>query len=251
MKGLTFIQPLFVQVINKKKDMTRRIATLPFAIDCDNHKSYEDRAFFGKPTKLIVNEDNNIACKHCNQVGLFEVKPRYKIGEIVYLKEPYMVLSCESTRFGKYVCEIAYLFIKGKRRITIDNEYKGKMNIWKSPRIMPEWASRYKVEVIDISIQNIGDISIEDCQREGVESLVPRIKAKHIKNETPRLALGYSTDTYYRDYTNMNSEAKKNMNGNYKFKSPKDSFITLWNNINGSKPFHSNPHVFTYTFRLC
>lgn len=250
MKGITFIQPLFVQVVNKKKDMTRRVALLPFALDCNNHEAYEGKKFFGKPTKLTINEDNMIACKYCNQIGMFEVKPRYRKGEVVYLKEPYMVLSC-IPKGNKFVCDVKYKFTNGKRKITIEQEYTGVVNKWKSPRFMPEWASRYKIEVTNVGIQHLDEINNEDSLREGVESIIPRLKAKSVKNNVPKLALGYSTDTFYRDYTSMNSEAKNKKYPTFRFKSPKDSFKSLWNAINGKKPYHSNPYVFVYTFKLC
>lgn len=250
MKGLSFTPILFTQVVQEKKDMTRRIANLPFAIDCGNHEAYEGKKFYGKPTKLTINSDNNVSCKHCNQIGMFEIKPRYKVGEIVYLKEPYMVLSCEP-KGDKFVCEVVYKFTKGKRKITVDKEYTDVMNKYKSPRLMPEWAARYRAQILSIGIEQVNDISEEDSMREGVESIIPRLLAKSIKNTTLKLPLGYSRETYFRDYTYMNSEAKRKKYPTYSLKTAKDSFISLWNAINGkNKPYHSNPNVFVYTFKL-
>lgn len=249
MKGLSFTPVLFIQVTEGNKDMTRRVAKLPFAIDCNDHSEYEGKKYFGLPTKLTINTDNNVACKHCNQIGMFEVKPRYKKGEIVYLKEPYMVLSCEP-KGNKFVCEVVYKYTKGKRRITVE-KYTGAMNKWVSPRFMPEWASRYKVEITYVGIEQLNDISEEDSIKEGVQSIIPRLLAKSIKNTNPKLALGYSSETHYRDYTKMNSESKKNTYPVYGLRTAKDSFITLWNAINGkTKPYHSNPYVFKYSFKL-
>lgn len=252
MKGLTFIQPLFLQVIKGNKDMTRRTAVIPFGIDCKNHEDYEGKSYFGKPTKLTINKDNIIACKYCNQIGMFESKPRYKQDEVVYLKEPYMITSCKKLDSGKYEVRIEYKYTNGSKKVKLEEKYKGVMNKWKSPRFMPEWASRYKVKIYSVSLERIQDITEDDCLREGVELIVPRLKAKSLKNTNPVMPLGYSHDAHYRDYTTMKSEAKKKEYPTFRFRTAKDSFITLWNAINGKKqPFHKNPYVFVYSFELC
>lgn len=250
MKGLSFIEVLFQQVVKGKKDMTRRIADIPFAFDCKDHLDHEGKSFYGKPTKLSVNEENVVICKHCKQIGLFEIKSRYKKGEIVYLKEPYMVTEILKHN-GKYYHTIQYKYTAGKRKVALDEKYVGKLNKWKSPRFMPEWASRYKVEILSVGIEHACDISEADCIREGVESIVPRLKAKSIKNDTPKMPLGYSNETFYRNYRGMKSIAKKQKYPQYLFNTAKESFISLWDEINGKRMmFVSNPYVFVYTFKL-
>lgn len=241
---------MFNQVVSGKKDMTRRVSYLPFFLDCENHtnEQYKKTKFFGKPTEYVVSE-TKISCKHCGQIGVFEVKPRYNVGEIIYIKEPYMVVSSERIDGGCIVC-VEYKYKYGRRIINLKDNYKGAMNRWISPRYMPEWAARYFVEIIHVGAGKIQDISEEDCIREGVEYVIPRLKAKSIKKTMPKFPLGYSTEIHYKDYTFLKSK-KRDLKPLYKFINPKDSFITLWNLINGKEnPFHNNSYVFIYEFKL-
>lgn len=38
---------------------------------------------------------------------------------------------------------------------------------WKNPRFMPKWASRLSLEILDVRLQRLGDMTTEDCYAEG------------------------------------------------------------------------------------
>jgi hypothetical protein len=66
MKGICFIEPLFHAAVNGTKTQTRRIV---------------------KPQPEFISNDNNMP-RNCH---LEFIKPKYQVGEKVYLKEPYFV----------------------------------------------------------------------------------------------------------------------------------------------------------------
>jgi hypothetical protein len=69
MKGILFTEPLFHQVVCGEKTQTRRII-----------KPQPVTVFYGTP---VVKCDN--------QTGITDIRSRYKPGETLYLKEPYLI----------------------------------------------------------------------------------------------------------------------------------------------------------------
>lgn len=76
--------------------------------------------------------------------------PRYEVGEILYLKEPYL-----DTPFG----EIYYGFDESR--------FKGKG--WKNKLFMPEKYARHFIRITKVRAERLQDISTEDCLKEGIE----------------------------------------------------------------------------------
>lgn len=82
---------------------------------------------------------------------------------------------------------------------------------WRSPRFMPRWASRITLEVTDVRVERLTDISEDDCKAEG-------IVAPPMEDEG---AFCYE-----------------------------EAYADLWDSINGKKhPWESNVWVWAYTFR--
>ena len=83
---------------------------------------------------------------------------------------------------------------------------------WRNPLFMPRYASRITLEVTDVRIQRLHDISEEDAMAEGVTPVI----SKKIHGWTPCVL----------------------------------EFYLLWNEINGKKyPWKSNPYVYALSFR--
>ena len=79
------------------------------------------------------------------------IKPRYHPGETVYIKETWLDGVCK--------CCISY---RG------DFEVKKAMK-WKSPRFMPEWASRSHTLIVSVRPERVHEITEEEAKAEGVE----------------------------------------------------------------------------------
>lgn len=92
---------------------------------------------------------------------------------------------------------------------------------WRPSIHMPRWASRILLEVTDVRVQRLQDISEDDAKAEGVEPL-------NINPEQPVIGVGYTFGQ--RPYS--------------------ASFACLWDEINEDRaPWSSNPWVWVVSFR--
>ena len=164
----------------------------------------------------------------------FYAKPRYKVGEIVYVKEVFAYWKDESQCIAYQADNNHFDFtnrIGWEDEINIEDiSKKGK---WESPYFMPEWASRIHLEITGIKAQRVQDITEEEAINEGIEKDLDGWKdhTKRFANHPEYPAFG----GMFRDIlpTAINSYKK------------------LWDSINGKKhPWESNPWVFVYTFKV-
>lgn len=88
---------------------------------------------------------------------------------------------------------------------------------------MPRWASRLTLEVTEVRVERLQDISEADAVAEGIE----------------QLASPHAGVTLYRDYAP----------GHDSTVSPVHSYETLWNSINGPGAWAANPWVWAVSFR--
>jgi len=156
------------------------------------------------------------------------IKPRYQVGEVVYVKERalYWVKPIlEGVEYDKPSdwwsdCvyqddpEIPALLADNGRfalersinQIVEGSSIIGKWE-WKSAMFMPEHYARYFRKVVAVRAERVQEITPADCQAEGIDVF-----------------------------------------GGWKLSRQK--FKELWNSINKDYPWGMNPFVFPYTFRL-
>lgn len=141
--------------------------------------------------------------------------PLYNPMEIIYIKEPYTILSSDFADMynvhqasnGDY---IGYQYFGGKDIAFNSQRFTPKM-------FMPAKYARHFIEITDVGVQRVQEIGHEDIFNEGF-----RRSDYNANNPT-----GYDLDALERDW------------------------ITLWNSIN--KPPYSwedNPWVWVYEFKL-
>ena len=92
---------------------------------------------------------------------------------------------------------------------------------------MPKWMCRLFLEVVDVRIERLQDISKYDARREG-------IKKKRVNYDKVGLLI---------NYYNYSS-------GIFGRLSAIDSFKSLWQKINGKESWKSNPCVWVYEFKV-
>lgn len=102
---------------------------------------------------------------------------------------------------------------------------------WRPSIHMPRWASRLTLEVTEVRVQRLQEISDEDAQTEGLDN-------------APSMAI--PGRLLWRDY-GMREDDTSGW-----WSSPRDSFQTLWQSINGARPgcsWSDNPFVWAITFK--
>jgi hypothetical protein len=205
MKGICFIEPLFHAVIEGIKTQTRRIINPQpnFFEECKPF-CYSD---FTIKAKRKVNED----LEHW-----FEIYPRYKVGEKIYLKEPYVAGTRGLILYKYPPCKMT-------------SEYDREMNNligkkWQNKLFMPTKYARYFIEINCVRCERLQDISYEDCFSEGMIQ-------------------------QFDDYQNALSIFGFDENP-YMGETPQQAYAALIDKINGKGTWESNPYVFVYDFKL-
>jgi len=135
-KGITFTEEMFNAVIEGRKTQTRRIMKQQ------------------PSTMKNLRTGEEWICK--SDMGNANIKPRYKVGERVYLKEPYHLYQNNGCTGVMY---------KHGTGCTDDGDY-----IWKNKLFMPEKYARHFIEITDVRAERLCDISDQDCFKEGISA---------------------------------------------------------------------------------
>ena len=85
---------------------------------------------------------------------------------------------------------------------------------------MPKAYARIFLKVTNVRVERLQDISEEDAIAEGII----------------RVGDGWKDYSYKKE------------NDAYRYRTPKQSYETLWNSINGKDAWEQNPYVFVYEF---
>ena len=200
MTGICFIEPLFNKVVTGEKIQTRRII-----------KPQPDSRGFR--TTNVMFEDWHGR----------EYKPKYKVGETVYLKEPYILYQedYQESKLSQSGIQYAYKF---GSNLSIE-EITGKSDSkWSNKLFMPESAARHFIRITAVRAERLQDISEEDCLKEGIEEVI--WKGKILKSSK-----------YY-------------FNGYESYDTPIEAYAELIDRINKEGIWERNPYVWVYDFKL-
>jgi hypothetical protein len=212
MKGKCFIEPLFHKVVSGEKTQFREIIisrTGFFRVESKNR-------YVTGVWQCDANEwvgDN-----------LIPVKPRYKIGETLYLKEPYRVASdlgdilMDIKLLGRPVPSVEYKY---------DNTHSG--NYWENKLFMPAILARYFIEITGVRCERLQDISDSDCEKEG------------IRGEERNGLTTYAPLHFY--------EQKRETGWCRCWNTPQEAYAALIDSIKKGT-WESNPFVWVYDFKL-
>lgn len=155
-----------------------------------------------------------------NKTVTRRLKDGYQVGDIVYLKEPYI-----KDHNG---------FIGFEDEVGFDLQHQQDFG-WKkiSPLFLPAAKARHFVKITEKSSEKLHDITEEDCIREGIESVICYgekrwfIYSKYFVNlPWDKIPVASTTDD------------------------PLKSFYSLWVAINGRRSWWDNPTVYRYQFEL-
>lgn len=217
-------------ILSGKKTQTRRIINPQPIYDemfIGNHKIKTRNGFEG-----ISNHNGYVSC------------PYGFVGDVLWVKETFFAYghwvkdTFNKTKTGKDSWEFVDFTLRendGKHRYFANNPDMNKSTEsnredigWhKRPSIfMPKIASRITLEITDIRVERLQDISEEDAKAEGVESPMP-------SHEWKELPCG-----------NLFSDGFGNV-----WKGYKHDFQKLWLKINGEESWNQNPWVWVIEFK--
>jgi len=172
MKKILFKPYLLQPVMDGSKTQTRRLSGLEHINADPNLEFSHDRG------------DGYFCFKHAdyskgkNVMNPIIAKPKYSVGEVVYVGEAWGVGTRPHPVHGwvdgfEYKADEAGL--DGHEDLplyTNDDinweEYESKRGDWKSPMFMPEAAARTFLKITSVRPERIKDISEEDCFAEGI-----------------------------------------------------------------------------------
>jgi len=144
MKGICFTEPLFPKVIEGTKTQTRRVIPM----QPSEGESYEN-----------IGQGEFAYLSRGGMSGSYF--PRYKLGETVYLKEPYLYADDEEEQCSRPYYKFSTADILQLKVMGADNKWENKL-------FMPESAARYFIKITGVRAERLQDITNVDCRKEGV-----------------------------------------------------------------------------------
>ena len=201
MQGIMFTEAMFHAVIEGRKKQTRR--TMKTQPVLKNGFWILGGAGWSDTIKSL----RPVPCH-----SLYN-RSRYKVGERLYLKEPYQLCGLQDLcyRYDKTECQRPYCDKKE----------------WKNKLFMPAKYARYFIEITGVRCERLQDISDEDCLKEGIDKFF-------LKDGT-----NYGASLYY----GVDKE-------NAIFDTPQEAYAALINSINRKDTWDSNPWVWVYDYKL-
>lgn len=178
----------------------------------EGRKTQTRRVIRGNIIK-VTNQNNLVKYCYIKNYARKEIKPKYKIGEIIGIKENFKIVA-----HGYYAENISGFYENGDLfTIKLTEDEVDKYACWKnqigkkSKLFMFDSMIRYKIEIKNVRVERVQDINVIDIENEGV--ILP-------------------------SFTSEDKAIKK--------------WIDLWNDINAKRGYswESNPYCFVYDFKL-
>jgi len=109
-------------------------------------------------------------CSPAGKEWLLALAPHGQPGDLLWVKEEFQLMDLED---GKQWTKSRYL---NDARGEVEVLYRAgcldcddeRVGTWKPAFLMPRWASRTQLEITDVDVQCIQDITEEDCLAEGI-----------------------------------------------------------------------------------
>lgn len=172
MRGILMIESLYHQVVAGNKTQTRRSGGLKEVNSYPDIWLIQTRGFEGGKAFINIGFRFQDSVKLVHSESIIKLKSRYKIGEVLYLKEPSAIFNLWSgpVRLYKY---------------GFKDDNKGVK--WENKLFMPAKAARAFICITGIRCERLLDISEDDCVAEGIE---------HYKNDQ-FMYLDYMTGGFF------------------------------------------------------
>ena len=202
-KPILFSTPMVQAILEDRKTQTRRIIKpQPSLINDNIHFNFEKEYYLTKEQLLK--------------------KAPIQPGNVLWVRETWF-----PTRFDyKYLLAMG---ANGHIKYRADGDYDPKKDCvgrsWKPSIFMPKEACRIFLEVTEVRVERVQDISEDDSKAEGIRGIYNVVPKNH--------------NDCWLDYTH----------GHRGFDSPVHSFRSLWLSINGQESWEASPWVWVYEFK--
>src|SRR5690606_26302177 len=206
-KPILFSTPMVQAILENRKTQTRRIVKTTegecFLCGCTDVDCRKCIAETGEPCYWM--NDERTLCSACRGLDNME-NAKYQRGDILWVRETW-----RQDLYNKYDYKADY-----SERIISQPSNKG---IWKPSIHMPKAAARIFLEVTNVRVERLFDISEKDAIAEGIIVIEP--------------------EEAYNSYDK----------GVGSYATARGSFFSLWTSINGQASTDANPWVFVYEFK--
>ena len=214
-KPITFSAPMVRALLAGTKTQTRRLVSNP--------------EYYGCPTGDCPH--NTQAECNTEMAGLVDEIARFKVGDRVYVREHWKTTPAYDdlapSEMGgeeplRYLADDATFNWAEADGVAV-GRHRQAMH-------MPRWASRMWLEITDVRVQRLQDISNVDARMEGVDRWKSHCATK-----------------WYRDYSDFEDAFEEDYSNAARL-----SFQTLWNSLH-SEPgttWADNPWIVAYTFKV-
>lgn len=209
---ILFSTAMVEAILNETKTMTRRaIKQKPIDNQISKWKGKDGSVSVAFRTDLTLN--CTVECPHG------------KIGDLLWVREEHKVWTANKYWHCEFKNgEVMEMYYKSLPLVTLQNLAKRKtLGKWQRARFMPKALCRIWLEITEIKVEHLQDISEEDAIAEGI---------KYNNHTYPPVLFNYLT--------------KQSIHGGF----PSVSFKTLWQSINGTESWDSNPWVWVVKFKV-
>jgi len=232
-RPILFKLPMVQAILAGNKTQTRRVVNFPLS-----RSEYEPSIWQTqqKIKKDVKNKDGKTIVKKGEFAfmsmtieGVLSLCPYGQVGDKLWVRETWQHANfpCD------YYTESVPVFYRADYKDDphgYDGEKspEGKYRHWKPSIFMPRAASRILLEITNVRVERLRDISEQDAIAEGI---------KPIKITCSR----DGEKTAYKAYDWPNENITKN--------NPIDSYFSLWQSINGRESLDANPWVWVIEFK--
>ncbi|MFW1970442.1 hypothetical protein [Acinetobacter bereziniae] len=157
--------------------------------------------------------------------------PYGQVGDLLWVRETFMDLSGTGVEHRDSEGKLQrYAYATDCLSGSYSDELRKDFGLKWTPSIhMPRSASRILLEITEVRIERLNDISRADSVREGIKTFMVDCSRDGLK-------------TAFKDYSSVNNAISRN--------NPVDSFRTLWESINGADSWAVNPWVWVVEFKV-
>lgn len=243
-RPILFSTSMVQAIIDGRKTQTRRIIkgfpleAIHFSVgsDQDSEIMHSELPITDDLFYEWVNGELRFSSSDYPEEGYVSVScPFGQVGDRLWVRETWQIIGDPAT----LPCQSHNLIYKADYPNCVDKRYDTIPDIsevkFKPSIHMPRWASRIQLEITNIRIERLSDISEQDAIAEGVEPVI-------VPDNVP-VGNGWAKENrnMWKGYKN-NARAYRD--------TAKDSFNSLWESINGDGSWAVNPWVWIVEFKV-